>query len=410
MRISTVTLHQVSVNSITQNQSDLYKYENQVSTGKRINSAADDPVGAVRATQLTSALAVNTQYASNLTSAQNTLAQTESTVGDIGDSVASMQELIIEAGNGALSASDKQTLAESLSNTMNQLLNLANTRDSATGKYLFSGFADSTAAFSLTANGATYNGDSGLKQLAVSANVNATLNVTGNSMLMSARSGNGVIETAATASNTGTGLVDGGQVLNATAYDGSSFQLSFANGASGLEYSVVNSTTGQTVLSNQTYTAGTAIQIPLTASGSAVVSMTVSGTPAAGDSFSLDPSTTTDPFSTVKEAINALQGNATGTVSNSQLTDVLRRVGTNLSQVSDKVLAVRGSLGSTMSEMDVQTAINERQDTSLQSSRSDVTEVGTAEASSNLSRAQLAYNASLSAYASVSKKSLFDYL
>jgi flagellar hook-associated protein 3 FlgL len=410
MRISTVTLHQVSVNSITQNQSDLYKYENQVATGKRINSAADDPVGAARAAQLTSALSINTQYASNLTTAQNTLTQTESTVGDIGDSVASMQELLIEAGNGSLSASDKQTLAESLTNTMNQLLSLANTRDSATGKYLFSGFADSTAPFSLTTTGATYNGDSGLKQLAVSANVNATLNVTGSSLLMSARSGNGVIETTATSSNTGTGLVDGGQILNATAYDGSAFQLSFADGTSGLEYSVVNTTTGETVLSNQTYTDGTAIQIPLTASGSAVVSMTVTGTPAAGDSFTLDPSTTTDPFSTVMEAISALQGNAAGTVTNSQLTDVLRRTGTNLSQVYDKVLSVRGGLGSAMSEMETQTAINERQDTSLQSAKSDVTDVETAEAASNLARAQLAYDSSLSAYASVSKKSLFDYI
>ncbi len=409
MRIATNTLHQVGAQSISKNLSDLYKIETQMSSGKKLNSAADDPVGAVRASELGSALRANTQFARNQTNAQNTLQFTESVVGDIGDVITSMQELVTQAGNGALSASDKRGLAASMRSKLSELVNLANTRDQS-GRYLFSGFNDMTAPFELNATGINYYGDAGIKALQVSSTVTMPINVSGSDLLLGVQSGNGIIETASAAANTGGGIVDGGRVIDATAYDGSAFQVSFANGAGGLEYSVVNTTTGTTVVSGQPFTSASAIEIPLTAAGSPVVSMTITGTPNAGDTFTLGASTTTDPFSTLQDAIAALEGNAGGTVSNTQLADVLRRTGANLVQSADQALLARGEFGNALAELERQVTLNTRQDTDIQSRRSAIVDLDYAKAAAELTQAQLAYQASQSVYSKLGKQSLFDYL
>ncbi|MCA3174948.1 MAG: flagellar hook-associated protein 3, partial [Burkholderiales bacterium] len=62
MRISTSTFHDVGYRTIAKNQTDLLKLQNQFSSGKRINSAADDPVGAMRAAELNAAKSVNDQF------------------------------------------------------------------------------------------------------------------------------------------------------------------------------------------------------------------------------------------------------------------------------------------------------------------------------------------------------------
>jgi len=409
MRIATTTLHQIGAQSVSNNLSNLYKLETQFSSGKQINSAADDPVGAVRASELSSSLRANTQFARNQTSALNTLQFTESVVGDIGDVITSMQELVTSAGNGALSAADKSGIAASMRSKLSELMNLANTRDQS-GRYMFSGFADMTAPFDQTASGVTYYGDAGIKALQVSPSVTMPINISGEDLLLGVPTGNGIIETSAAASNAGGGLVDSGRVVNATAYDGSGFSLSFSNGASGLEYSVVNTTTGATVLSGQPFTSANAINIPLAAGGSAVVSMTISGTPAAGDTFTLNPSTTSNAFASMQNAIDALEGNASGTVTDTKLADVLRQTGVNLMQASDRALMVRGQFGNSLAEIQRQTDLNTRTDTDLQARKSAIVDLDYAKASAQLAQTQLAYQAAQSVYSKLGKQSLFDYL
>ncbi len=409
MRIATTTLHQVGAQSVTKNLSNLYKLETQFSSRKKLNSAADDPVGAVRASELSSSLRANTQYARNQTSALNTLQFTESVVGDIGDVITSMQELVVTAGNGALSAADKRGIAASMSAKLSELINLANTRDQS-GRYLFSGFNDMTAPFDQTASGVTYYGDNGIKALQVSPSVTMPINISGEDLLLGVSTGSGVIETSAAASNAGSGLIDGGRVVNATAYDGSAFQVTFSNGAGGLEYNVVNTTTGTTVLSGQPFTSASAIEIPLAPAGSAVVALAITGTPQAGDTFTLGPSTTTNAFSTLQDAIDALEGNADGTVTDTKLADVLRQVGANLMQSADQASMVRGQFGNSLAELERQTDLNTRSDTDLKARKSAIVDLDYAQAASELAQTQLAYQAAQNVYSKLGKQSLFDYL
>lgn len=409
MRISTGTLHATSYQAISRSQSEFYRLTTQFSSNKRINSAADDPVGAVQASALKSALATNSQYARNQTNAQNRLQSTESTLSDIVDVFATVDEAILQAGNATLSASDKRTLAQTLSSRLDQLVSLANSQDE-NGQYLFAGFNSTVTPFALTSTGAAYFGDNGAQALQVSTSVNMQTNVPGSELFMNVRGGNGVIATSASTTNTGTGLINNGSVIDATGYNGSAFSVTFANGAAGLEYSVVNTTTGATVLANQPYVAGTAIQIPQVAAGTPTVSMTISGTPTAGDQFSLTPAPVTDVFQTIQSAIAALNQNAAGTLSNTALADAMRQASASLDQSLDQVLSVRGRMGNALAELDRQIDQNLRQDTTLQGQVSAIVDLDYAKAATDLTQAQLAYQAAQAVYSKLGKQSLFDYL
>lgn len=409
MRIATSTLHQVGYQSISKNQSDLYRLETRFASNKRINSAADDPAGAVRAAQLASSLAANTQYARNQTNALNRLQFTESVVGDVGGVLTSMAGLIAQAGNGSLSSADKKGIAASMRSKLEELLHVANSRDES-GRYLFAGFNDAVAPFENAAGGLAYYGDAGIKALPISSTMTMPLNVSGADLLLGVTGGNGIISTAAAAANTGNGLADGGRVLDATAYDGSDFQITFANGSAGLEYSVVNNTTGTTVLSAQPFVSAQAIEIPLAAAGSAVVSMTITGAPNAGDQYSLVAAPPINAFDAMREAIAALEGNAAGSMTNTRLADVLRRIGADLGQATDQVLLVRGRFGNALAELERQVDLNTRQDTDIRSRRSEVVDLDMAKAATELTQAQLAYEASQKVYSSLARQSLFDYL
>ena len=65
MRISTAGMHRTSISAILDNQARLSKTQNQVATGKKFQSASEDPIGATRVAGLQRKVADNAQYARN---------------------------------------------------------------------------------------------------------------------------------------------------------------------------------------------------------------------------------------------------------------------------------------------------------------------------------------------------------
>ncbi len=83
MRISTGLVFQNSLNALLDQQSRLMHTQQQITTGKRILSPADDPAGSAMLLGINQTLQLNQQYQGNITSARNQLSQTESTLGSI---------------------------------------------------------------------------------------------------------------------------------------------------------------------------------------------------------------------------------------------------------------------------------------------------------------------------------------
>ena len=146
MRVSTLMMYQQNMRGITDSQSAWLKYGEQMSTGKRVNRASDDPVAASQAVVLSQAQAQNSQYATARTFATQRVSIEESTLSQVTTAIQSAQEKIVNAGNGTLSDDDRASLATELQGIRDQILNLANSTD-GNGRYIFAGYKTDSAPF-----------------------------------------------------------------------------------------------------------------------------------------------------------------------------------------------------------------------------------------------------------------------
>ncbi len=169
MRISSNTIYEASVNAMQQQSAKLLQVQQQISTGRRILTPADDPIGAAQALQVTQAQTLNAQYSTNAGSASDSLTLEESVLGNVTSLLQDVRTTAINAGNGALNSTDRAALATDLSGRYQQLLGLANTVD-GNGQYLFSGYQGGVRPFTETAPGTVaYNGDQGQRLIQISA-------------------------------------------------------------------------------------------------------------------------------------------------------------------------------------------------------------------------------------------------
>jgi flagellar hook-associated protein 3 FlgL len=90
----------------------------------------------------------------------NAMQLTESALGDAGEQLQQARELVMQAGNGSLSASDRRILGESLRGLRADLLSTANRTDGA-GRYLFAGQGSDSAPMVDTPDGVEFRGTSG---------------------------------------------------------------------------------------------------------------------------------------------------------------------------------------------------------------------------------------------------------
>ncbi len=189
MRISTMQIYNGGTAGIQKLQSDLYSAKNQVSTGRRIVTPKDDPIGAAQALMVTQAGAVNELYLKNQGTADSKLSALDSTLQGINDELVGIYEKSIAAGNGAYSDSDRKAIAAELTERLDSLISLANTQD-GNGRYVFAGFQSTTKPFS--GSPVVYAGDDGQQKLQVTASQYVTTNLSGNDVFMNVVDANGV--------------------------------------------------------------------------------------------------------------------------------------------------------------------------------------------------------------------------
>jgi flagellar hook-associated protein 3 FlgL len=227
MRVSSSTIFDSNIASLGQQQTRLLQTQQQISTGRRILTAADDPVAATRALDITQSDATNTQYAANRDATRNILSLSESTLQSVTTLLQNVKTAAVAAGNGTLNNSDRQTIATGLSGNLQELIGLANSTDGA-GNYLFSGFQSGTLPFVNVAGVMTYNGDDGQRLMQVSASRQMASTDSGADIFMRVKSGNGTFVTQPVATNTGSGVISAGTVINPAAVTGDRYSLTFS--------------------------------------------------------------------------------------------------------------------------------------------------------------------------------------
>lgn len=182
MRISTLQAFNNGVTGLQRNYANATRTQEQISTGNRMLTPADDPVASVRLLQLEQQQNVLGQYKSNLTAADSSLVQEETTLNSVNTVLHRVRELALRAGNGSLDPQDRQSIAAELREREDELLSLMNTRN-ARGEYLFSGFQGKTQPFVRGPDGSySYQGDEGQRKLQIASSLNIAISDSGKSI------------------------------------------------------------------------------------------------------------------------------------------------------------------------------------------------------------------------------------
>jgi flagellar hook-associated protein 3 FlgL len=400
MRISTAEITSQAILAIDNQSSALQTTQNEVSTGLAVQNAADNPVAASQIVQLTQQQAQLTQYGTNLQSAQTRLSLEESTLSSATTTLQSIRDLAVQAGDATLNDTDRQQIATQIQTQIQALLGTANTQDS-NGEYLFSGYSTQTQPFETDSSGnVSYEGDAGTRLIQITPNQSVADSDTGATAFMNVAAGNGTFTTAANPANTGSGIIDSGSVVDSAQWVPDNYTLTFTSPTT---YQVTDNTTGTTVVANGTYTSGTAIQF----NG---VEVTVTGTPAAGDSFQVAPSASQSMFATLTQLTAALNQPADTAASKAQLATSLGNALTNIDQDVSHLSTVSASVGSRINLLSAQTTTNTATSTTLTTQQSNLQDVDYAAAVSTLNEQMVGLQAAEQSYAAIAQLSLFKYL
>ncbi len=400
MRISSSTIFTNNVALLNQQQTQLASTQQQIASGMALTNAAVDPVAYTQALSVSQSIAVNNQQSASGITALNAVSLEESTLQSVTNLMQSVRTTVVSAGNGTLNASDRATMAATLSGQLQELMGLANTTDS-TGNYMFSGFQSQTQPFVSTPAGVAYFGDNGQRKMQVGSGRQISVNDSGADVFMRIKNGNGTFVTQAAASNTGSATISAGSVMDPAALTGNNYSINFATAAGATTYTVTNTTTGLPVVGQtaQPYVSGQAISFD-------GMQMNIQGTPAAGDSFTVAPSTNQSMFTTISNLITALKSPTTGTA----LTNSLNTGLGNIDNALNNVLNTQTSLGLRINEINSLQATGNSVGLQLQQTLSTLQDTNVTQAISNLDLQQTVLQAAQKSFVQVANLSMFTYL
>lgn len=160
MRISSANAFESSVSSLQRRQQALVQAQEQLTSGKRVLKPSDDPAAAAQAERALAGISRSEAQLRALDASRQAMQLAEGALGDAGELMQRARELVVAAGNGIHTDSDRATIAESLRGLRNDLLAVSNRSDGA-GRYLFGGQGADGMPLLETAGGVTYNAVTG---------------------------------------------------------------------------------------------------------------------------------------------------------------------------------------------------------------------------------------------------------
>jgi flagellar hook-associated protein 3 FlgL len=170
--------------AIWQTQSQEQTALEQLSTGKRVNRPSDDPAASATQVQNQAQEDRIDQYLQSVGSLRAQFQTADATLSTMVTSLNRAVSLGVEAGNGSLSAQNKQGIAQEAQGVLDQLVQLANT--SFHGSFIFAGTASTQQPFTETPSGVSYNGNSGVNNVAIADGRTLQTSVPGNQLFQGA--------------------------------------------------------------------------------------------------------------------------------------------------------------------------------------------------------------------------------
>ena len=383
--------------ALNQLESGIATTQNGISTGLAFTTASQDPVGAGLVAGYNQVLAQSDQYTSNGSSATGSLNIEDSALTQLQNQLQSLRDLALEANNATESPADLSAIATQVQQIQGSILSVANTQDGS-GNYIFAGYSTQTQPFSQSATGATYGGDQGQRRVQIGAGQTVVVGDNGDVVFNQVKTGNGTFNVTPAGANTGSGLIGATAVTDPADYIAGNYSINFTAPDT---YQVVNS--GGTVVTSGTYTSGQAITF-------AGMQVTLSGAPAAGDSFAVAPSTDQSVFTTVQNLATALQQSTATAAGQAQLNNSIVSAINGIDQALDNTQTVQSKVGARLNTITTSQAVATTQQTQLQESITNIQGLDYASAVTNLDSQNTTLSAAMEAYTQTEGLSLFKYL
>jgi len=400
MRVSTSYIFDQNLTAMLNQQTELGKTQLQVSTGKRILKPSDDPAGSVQILNLQREFSVTEQYLANADKAENKQSVEEGSLQSATDILQRVRELAVQGLNDTNTQSDRAAIAAEMNQLNEQLLSLANTRDS-NGDYLFAGFNSNTQPYQ-TINGA-YQGDEGQRNIKVGAGVLVETNDPGNAVFEAKH-----VSTTTTKTVTGGGSTSDITLVSRTGEE-LALPLVLAFNAAITPSGGYDVTYGSTSASIPYTSAESGVNVDLSSLDPTLPKVTVSltGAPAATDSFTVSTATSTQSmFKTIDSFVKALEANNVSADDGPNNGDFL----TNIAASMNTVIDTQAKVGSRLNSIDSQREINDGISFNMEKTLSEVQDLDYAEAISRLTRQTTSLQAAQQSFVKVQGLSLFNFL
>lgn len=179
------------IRTLNERMRTLSDLQNQLTSGKRVYYASDDPGAAGLILELRNHLRQNTQFQENVDNAIGWLMSTESTLQQLNEVLTQARADAVEGSNEAISPEGMMALADEVNSYLESILSMAN--EDYSGKFMFGGTNTDELAFNTVRDPATDwitgvtanpNGTTGSMMRQINTNEQMQINIAGENLFL----------------------------------------------------------------------------------------------------------------------------------------------------------------------------------------------------------------------------------
>lgn len=137
MRITNASMVRSHLYDTQNNLTNMSKINQQISTGKVINTVSDDPHKAIKIMNINNEIKYTEKYNYNIDESVGWMNTTDGALDNVGNLLGEIKETILKVGNGTYSQNEMKSLNEDMNEKIKQLADTLNSTHG--GKYLFGG-------------------------------------------------------------------------------------------------------------------------------------------------------------------------------------------------------------------------------------------------------------------------------
>lgn len=427
MTISSKLYNQQAVSQFNRLTEDAQKLQSQVASGKAFTESADAPTQAVKLSATKVLRAAAERFSDNIATAQNRLAVADSSLGASVNALTRISELAVQAGNDTLNDTDRTAIATEVKQLRGLLVSLGNTRD-GNGQAIFGGLRTSTDPFVTDADGGiAYQGDDGRHSVAISTSQRLSTSLDGADAFMRVATSEGpqsvfdVIDGFIAAVENRSGSSDSRQTTDnaelrfSAAREPQTWQMRLTgpSGSANLSFDLVDGevATAMTAINDASGTTG--ITASLTGDGLGLVLTATSGGIVKLDRLQIEGADGTAIPADYSATVSALDSNGDTTGSALRLTDQRHRINgaiANIRDTIDHVALRQAEVGAYLQVAESQSKIMDDRMLQIEKDVSKLQDADLAVLITQMQSLVLNRDAAQKAYATVSQRSLFDFM